>query len=140
MAGTRQTSHARLALRGDHSQAFLGETATPVVYGAAGSSTLDHIIAAVGACMFETLALALAVRGVEFERAKFAAAVEGTIEGRTPASERIAGIHIHYTLAIPARQRPAADRALRFHARGCPAHETLRDAVAITWSADITEG
>ena len=33
-------------------------------------------------------------------------------------------------------QRAAADRAVKFHAPGCPAHESVKDAIDITWEAD----
>ena len=48
-------------------------------------------------------------------------------------------IHITYHLAIPAEQRAAAERAVAVHARGCATHETVKDAIAITWSAEIAE-
>jgi uncharacterized OsmC-like protein len=91
--------------------------------------------------MFGTLAGALSARKVEFDRSTFAADVEGTIEG--PANRnrtiRITRIHVTYHLRLPAAQRAAAERAIEAHARGCPAHESVKDAIAITWSANITD-
>ncbi len=89
--------------------------------------------------MFGTAAGALRARQVEFDRNQFTADVEGRIEGPAGSTIRITQIHVHYQLSIPAAQRDLADRALRVHPRGCPAHESVRDAIDITWDADIEE-
>ncbi len=89
--------------------------------------------------MYGTLAGALAARKVEFDRSTFVADVEGTIEGSKSSTIRITKIHVNYNLSIPAAQRDTTDRALRVHPAGCPAHESVKDAIAITWSADIDE-
>ena len=39
-------------------------------------------------------------------------------------------IHLH-------KQRETAERALEVHARGCPAHESVKDAIEITWSVEF---
>jgi hypothetical protein len=44
-----------------------------------------------------------------------------------------------YHLSIPAAQRETTDRALEVHPAGCPAHESVKDAIEVTWSANITE-
>lgn len=91
--------------------------------------------------MTGTLARALRARKVDFDRATFAADVEGTVEGArgSGGAIRVTKIHITYHLAIPAEQRGAAERAVAVHARGCATHETVKDAIAITWSAEIAE-
>ena len=89
--------------------------------------------------MYGTLAGALAARKVEFDRSTYTADVEGTIEGPSNKTIRITKIHVTYHLAIPAAQRATADRALEVHPAGCPAHESVKDAIEITWSADIEE-
>ena len=89
--------------------------------------------------MYGTLAGALAARKVEFDRSTFTADVEGTIEGPKGKTVRITKIHATYHLSIPAEQREAADRALRLHPAGCPAHESVKDSIDITWSAEIDE-
>ena len=89
--------------------------------------------------MYGTLAGALAARKVEFDRSTFTADVEGTIEGPKGKTIHITKIHVKYQLAIPAGQRETADRALRLHPAGCPAHESVKDSIEITWSADIDE-
>jgi uncharacterized OsmC-like protein len=48
-------------------------------------------------------------------------------------------IDIQYTLRIPAGSREAADRALARHQEKCPTARSLAPAVAIAWSADVTE-
>lgn len=89
--------------------------------------------------MYGTLAGALAARKVEFDRDTFRARVEGTIGGEAKATIRITKIHVVYTFTIPAAQRETAERALQVHPAGCPAHESVKDAIAITWAAEITE-
>jgi uncharacterized OsmC-like protein len=89
--------------------------------------------------MFGTAAGALAAREVEFDRAQFTADVEGRIEGPSNRTIRITQIHVRYHLAIPAAQRELAERALEVHARGCPAHESVRKAIDVTWDAEIEE-
>ncbi len=89
--------------------------------------------------MFGTLAGALAARKVEFDRSSYSADVDGTIEGPTGATIRITRIHVTYHLRVPAAQRETADRALAVHARGCPAHESVKDAIDVTWSADVAD-
>lgn len=88
--------------------------------------------------MYGTLAGALAARKVEFDRSTFTADVQGTIEGAAKETIRITKIHVQYHVAIPEEQRDAFDRALRVHPAGCPAHESVKDAIAVTHSADVT--
>ena len=50
-------------------------------------------------------------------------------------------IHAHYTIRLPAGAvRDTVDRALATHVGKCPTARSLEGAVAITWSADVTEG
>ncbi len=89
--------------------------------------------------MYGTLARALRVRDVEFDPDTYTADVEGTIEG--PAGKgapiRITAIHVSYHIDISAGTREAAQRAVEVHARGCPAHESVKEAIRITSSAEI---
>ncbi len=89
--------------------------------------------------MFGTLAGALSARKVEFDRSSYSADVEGTIEGPANKTIRITKIHVTYHLRLPAAQRGTAERALAVHAAGCPAHESVKDAIDVTWSADIAD-
>ena len=89
--------------------------------------------------MYGTLAGALAARKVEFDRSTFTADVEGTIEGPSNKTIRITKIHVNYNVSIPADQRETFDRALEVHGAGCPAHESVKDAIAITSSATVVE-
>ena len=67
--------------------------------------------------------------------------MEGTIEGEYGAGEpiRITKIHVTYHLAVPKEQRETAERAVEVHAAGCPAHESVKAAIAIRWAAEIAE-
>ncbi len=90
--------------------------------------------------MYGTLAGALAARKVEFDRSTFTADVEGTIQGPAGETIHITDIHLTYHLnAVPPDQRSAAERAVEVHARGCPAHESVKDAIHIT-SAAVFDG
>ena len=86
--------------------------------------------------MYGTLRRALAVRGVEVDPEDYVATVEGRIEG-TDQTIRITSINVHYEFPVPDDKREAADRALRVHPQGCPAHESVKDAIDITWTADL---
>ena len=91
--------------------------------------------------MYGTLAGALRARKVDFNRDTYTAYVEGTVEGEHGAGEpiRITKIHVIYHLAVPAGQRETAERAVAVHAAGCPAHESVKAAIAITSSAEILQ-
>src|SRR3970040_2228310 len=89
--------------------------------------------------MYGTLRGALAGRKIEYERESYKASVEGRISGISKTI-RIKSIHVHYDLAVPAEAREAAERALAAHPQGCPAHQSVKDAIQITWSATLKAG
>jgi uncharacterized OsmC-like protein len=86
--------------------------------------------------MYGTLRGALAGRKVEYERESYKATVEGRIVG-IGRTIRIKSIHVHYGLAVPAEAREATERALQLHPEGCPAHQSVKDAIKITWDATL---
>ena len=51
----------------------------------------------------------------------------------------LTAVKIHYALEIPAGTRETVDRALERHVAKCPTAKTLAGAVAVEWTADITE-
>ena len=89
--------------------------------------------------MYGTLRGALAGRKIGFDRDTFKATVEGRISG-IGKTIRIKAIHVHYDLAVPADAREAAERALHVHPEGCPAHQSVKDAITITWDATLRAG
>jgi uncharacterized OsmC-like protein len=89
--------------------------------------------------MYGTLRGALAGRKIAFDRDSYTATVEGRITG-IGKTIRITAIHAHYNLAVPADAREATERALEVHPEGCPAHQSVKDAIAITWSATLRAG
>jgi len=89
--------------------------------------------------MYGTLRGALAGRKIEFDRDTFKATVEGRIVG-IGKTIRIKAIHVHYDLVVPAEARDAAERALALHPQGCPAHQSVKDAIDITWAATLQAG
>jgi uncharacterized OsmC-like protein len=89
--------------------------------------------------MYGTLRGALAGRKIDYDRESYTASVEGRISG-IGKTIRINSIHVHYDLAVPAEAREAAERALAAHPQGCPAHQSVKDAIQITWSATLKAG
>jgi hypothetical protein len=43
-------------------------------------------------------------------------------------------------LAVPADAREATERALAAHPQGCPAHQSVKDAIGITGRATLRAG
>jgi uncharacterized OsmC-like protein len=89
--------------------------------------------------MYGTLRGALAGRKIAFDRDSFRASVEGRIEG-VGKTIRITAIHVHYDVTVPPESREAAERALAVHPEGCPAHQSVKDAIAVTWDATLEAG
>ena len=90
--------------------------------------------------MYGTLARALHARKVQFDIAGYSADVLGTIRGERKETIRITDIHVVFHIpGVTEEQRAAAERAVQFHAAGCPAHESVKDAIGITWEADWTD-
>src|SRR5919108_5206233 len=89
--------------------------------------------------MYGTLRGALAGRKIAFDRDSYTASVEGRIVG-IGKTIRIRSIHVHYDLTVPADAREATERALAFHPSGCPAHQSVKGAIAVTWDASVRAG
>jgi|ERR1051325_4607115 uncharacterized OsmC-like protein len=89
--------------------------------------------------MYGTLAGALAGRKVPFDRARFTATVDGRIAG-VGKTIRITSITMHYDLAVPPEARESAERALRVHPEGCPAHQSVAAAIPVGWDAKLRLG
>src|SRR6266571_962491 len=89
--------------------------------------------------MYGTLRGALAGRKIEYDGETFKATVEGRISG-IGKTIRIKSIHVHYDLAVPAEARESTERALQLHPQGCPAHQSVKDAISITWDAAVRIG
>ena len=86
--------------------------------------------------MYGTLAGALAGRKIPFDRQLYTATVDGRIVG-IGKTIRIESITVHYDLTIPAESRTAAERALQVHPEGCPANQSVKDAIKVTWDATL---
>ena len=89
--------------------------------------------------MYGTLAGTLSGRKVQFDRQTYTATVEGRIVG-VDKTIKIESIAVHYDLTIAAQDRDAAERALRVHPQGCPAHQSVKSAIDITWTATLKIG
>jgi uncharacterized OsmC-like protein len=89
--------------------------------------------------MYGTLRGALAGRKIAFDRETFTATVDGRISG-IGKTIRIKSIHVHYDLRVPPEAGEATQRALEVHPQGCPAHQSVKDAITITWDATLRVG
>lgn len=89
--------------------------------------------------MYGTLAGALSGRKIQFDRHLFTATVDGRIVG-VGKTIRIESITLHYDLTLPPGSRDAAERALKVHPEGCPAHQSVKGAIAVTWDATLHLG
>ncbi len=88
--------------------------------------------------MLGTFGRALEARGIPSQPDRLSADVEGDIVDEDGVMA-LRAIRIRYKLRLPAGKRQDAERALRFHERGCPLANTLRGAVAVSYAADFTE-
>jgi len=88
--------------------------------------------------MLGTLNGALAARAIRLDPADLTATAEGTNE-IVDGIIRLTRIHVHYRLRIPAGTRETVDRALSRHRDKCPTAQSLAAAVAIDWTADVSE-
>jgi hypothetical protein len=86
--------------------------------------------------MYGTLAGALSGRKIPFDRQLYTATVDGRIVG-IGKTIRIQSITVHYDLTIPADSRSATERALHIHPEGCPANQSVKDAIKVTWDATL---
>ena len=89
--------------------------------------------------MFGTLAGALSGRNIPFDRSQLTATVDGRIVG-VGRTIRIESIAVHYDLAAPPEHRETIERALRVHPEGCPAHQSVKDAITVSWAATLRLG
>jgi uncharacterized OsmC-like protein len=89
--------------------------------------------------MYGTLRGALAGRKIAFDRVTFTASAEGRIAGHGKTI-RIHSINVHYEIAVPADALEATERALAVHPQGCPAHESVKGAIEVTWDATVRAG
>jgi uncharacterized OsmC-like protein len=89
--------------------------------------------------MYGTLAGALSGRKIRYDRQSYTATVDGRIVG-IGKTIRIESIAIHYDLTVPPDTREATERALRVHPEGCPAHQSVRAAINVTWDATVHVG
>ncbi|MGQ0715553.1 MAG: hypothetical protein ACT4PJ_17785 [Gemmatimonadaceae bacterium] len=88
--------------------------------------------------MLGTLNGALEVRGIKLDADAITATGTGVNE-IVDGIVRLIRIHVDYRLRIPAGTRASVDRALARHQEKCPTAVSLGPAIAIDWTADVTE-
>ena len=88
--------------------------------------------------MLGTLNGALEARGIKLAPDAISASGTGVNE-LVNGIVRLTAIQVHYRLTIPGGTREAVDRALSRHQEKCPTAVSLAAAIAISWTADVTE-
>jgi hypothetical protein len=88
--------------------------------------------------MLGTLNGALEVRGIKLAPDDISASATG-VNDLVDGIVRLLSVTINYRLTIPPGTRDAVDRALSRHQEKCPTARSLAPAIAISWTADITE-
>jgi uncharacterized OsmC-like protein len=79
------------------------------------------------------------VRGISVPDGDLSCTAEGTNE----IVDRIivlTRIHVHYTIRLPeGADREAVDRALASHVAKCPTAQSIKESVAVDWTAEVVE-
>jgi organic hydroperoxide reductase OsmC/OhrA len=88
--------------------------------------------------MLGTLNGGLEARGVKLDGDQIAATVEGINELKE-GNIILTAVKVHYRLKIPTGTRETVERLLTKHQDKCPTAQSLKGAVEVTWTADITE-
>jgi uncharacterized OsmC-like protein len=88
--------------------------------------------------MLGTLNGALEARQVKLAGDAIGCTVEGVNEIRDGLPV-LTAVRLHYRLRIPAGTREIVDRALAKHQEKCPTAATLKGAVELSWTADVSE-
>ena len=52
---------------------------------------------------------------------------------------KITKIRLRYQIKIPSGGREKADRALAVYAEKCPAYQTVKNCVDVSWTAEMEE-
>ena len=65
-------------------------------------------------------------------------AVEGDIEA-VDGVLRITRIRLRYQATIPKGARASVERALEVYADQCPAYQSIKGCIDVSWEADFTE-
>lgn len=102
------------------------------------ASTLDYVVAAVGACMTGTVAGALEARGVRADPEKLQAEAEGRIE-EVDGKMILTGVTMKYRVKIPKDKRETVERALQHHENVCPVSASVRRGITVDWTTEIVE-
>lgn len=88
--------------------------------------------------MLGTLNGALEARGISLDPDSIRAAASGTNE-IVDGIVTLTRIDVQYTLRIPPGTRETVERALSRHREKCPTARSLAGAIAVEFSADISE-
>ena len=88
--------------------------------------------------MTGTLAGALAARHMAVPKDGLWAEAKGKIEN-VEGKPFITAIHVRYHLRVAEGKRTEAERAVGIHEKGCPAAQSVKRGIAISWDAEIEE-
>jgi hypothetical protein len=138
--------------KGPTRKAMIEGFAEPVYYGVHGgiknfykvdpekehAATLDHIVGAVGGWMMGTLATVLAGKKIPTYGDRFRADVEGDVED-VGGVLKITRIRVKYTLKVPPGKTGETRQSLGEYLVKCPAAMSVKGAIDLIDSAEITE-
>jgi len=88
--------------------------------------------------MLGTLIGALEARQVRLADDAIRCEVEGVNEARDGLPV-LTAVRLHYRIRIPAGTREVVDRALARHQEKCPTAASLKGAVQVSWTAEVSE-
>jgi uncharacterized OsmC-like protein len=88
--------------------------------------------------MLGTLIGALEARQVRLADDAIRCEVEGVNEARDGLPV-LTAVRLHYRMRIPAGTREVVDRALARHQEKCPTAASLKGAVQVSWTAEVSE-
>jgi uncharacterized OsmC-like protein len=100
-------------------------------------STLDHVVAATGACLLGTFTGMLDARGIPTD----ADSLRTTASGRVVLDNGVLvidRIEVRYVLEVHYQQHDAAIRAHETHAEHCPVARSLKPAITIATFLELT--
>ena len=101
-------------------------------------STLDYIVAAIGACMTGTVAGALEARGLSAAPDKLRVEAEGKIE-EVDGKMILTQVSLRYRLKVPHGKLVSVEKALEHHDSFCAVSESIRRGIVVDWQGDIEE-
>jgi uncharacterized OsmC-like protein len=101
-------------------------------------TTLDYVVAAIGACMTGTAAGVLEARGVNADPENLQVEAEGRIE-EVDGKMLLTHVTLKYRMKVPKDKRASVEKALEHHEGLCAVSESVRRGITVEWKAEIAD-